>query len=276
MKEDYDAIEKIIPLFDSKERFKEIENYLSTNSNLPGPRGNLALAFRFADCFKEKSISRDLLDLIIKWVNISPEEAPTNNPREYLTFCGILALGEHYCYAEEEIKNLIMTQFKTAMNDKRWRTREGAAMGFQRIAEKDINPIKKHFTMWFSGSNYLEKRAFIAALAHPPILKNKEIAQFSLNMSEDILNEILSVSKTCRRSEEFAVLSKGLQYALSVFVADIPEEGFNLLKKYAEFNDPELNKIIKSNLGKSRLTKKYARMVDEVTNIMNLQLEKKF
>ena len=49
-------------------------------------------------------------------MNISYEEAPTNNPREYLPFCGILALGEHYCYADEGIKDLIMTQFKTAMN----------------------------------------------------------------------------------------------------------------------------------------------------------------
>ena len=271
MKENYDAIEMIIPLFNSKERFKEIENYLSSNSNLPGPRGNLALAFRFADYFKERSISKDLLNLLIRWVNISQEEAPTNNPREYLSFCGILALGEHYCYADEVIKDLIMTQFKMAMNDKRWRTREGAAMGFQRIAEIDFNPIKEYFSMWFSESNYLEKRAFIAALAHPPILKNKEVAQFSLRISEDILNEILCASKTCRRSQDFAVLFKGLQYALSVFVAYIPEEGFDLLKKYAEFNDPEINKIIRCNLGKYRLTKKYPGMVDEVINVMNIK-----
>lgn len=109
----------------------------------------------------------------------------------------------------------------------------------------------------------------MAALAHPPILKDKEIARFSLKISDDILNDIVSSSKASRRSEDFTVLSKGLQYALSVFVADLPEEGFDLLKKYAGFNDPDLNKIIKSNLSKSRLTKKYAPMVDEVFAVMN-------
>ena len=269
MKENYDVMEKIIPLFDFPEKFKEIEDLLSTNSNLPGPRGNLTLAFKFADCFEKKSISKDVLDSLIRWVNISAEEAPTNNPREYLSFCGILALGAHYCYADEETKNLIVNKFKITMNDKRWRTREGVAMGFQRIAEKDFSPIKKYFSLWYNSSNYLEKRAFVATLAHPPILKNKEIAQFSLKISDDILNDIQSSSKASRRSEDFTVLSKGLQYALSVFVAALPEEGFDLLKKYARLNDPDLNKIIKSNLGKSRLTKQYARMVDEVFAIMN-------
>lgn len=171
MKENYDVIEKILPLFDFPTKFKEIEDYLCANFNLPSPRGNLTLAFKFADCFEKETISKDLLDLLIRWVNISAEEAPTNNPGEYLPFCGILALGAYYCYADEETKDLIMNQFKIAMNDKRWRTREGVAMGFQKIAEKDFNPIKKYFSMWYYSSNHLEKRAFVATLAHPPILK---------------------------------------------------------------------------------------------------------
>lgn len=266
--ESYDVIEKIIPLLEFPERFKEIEDYLTTNSNLPGPRGNLALAFKFAESFEKESVSTELVDLLVKWVNISPEEAPTNNPGEYLTFCGILSLGAHYCYADENTKKLIMDQFKIAMNDKRWRVKEGVAMGFQKIAERDFEPIKKYFSQWYGSSSYAEKRAFIAALAHPPILKDKEIARFSLKMSENILDEIISVDKASRKSEEFTVLSKGLQYALSVFVADLPDEGFDLLKKYAKINDPELKKIIKSNLGKSRLTKKYASEVDEVLALL--------
>lgn len=264
MKENYDAIEKIIPLFDFPAKFEEIEDLLVKNSNLPGPRGNLTLAFKFADYFEKESIGKDLLDLLTGWVNISAEEAPTNNPREYLTFCGILALGAHYFYADDETKSSIMNQFKIAMNDKRWRTREGAAMGFQRIAEKDFNPIKKYFSLWYKSSIYLEKRAFVAALAHPPILKDKEVALFSLKISDGILNDILSLSKASRRSEDFNVLSKGLQYALSVFVAYQPEEGFAFLKKWAKATDPDIKKIIKANLGKSRLTKKYGDQVNEV------------
>lgn len=267
--ENYDVIEKIIPLLDYPERFTEIEDYLSTNSNLPGPRGNLTLAFKFAEYFEKESVSKELLDLLISWVNISQEEAPTNNPREFLPFCGILSLGAHFCYAVEDTKTLIMDQFKISMNDKRWRIKEGAAMGFQKIAEKNFDIIKKYFLLWYDSSNFAEKRAFMATLAHPPILKDKEVARFSLKISEDILNEVLSTGKEIRKSDEFSVLSKGLQYALSVFVVNLPVEGFDLLKRYAKINDPELKKILKSNLGKARLTKKYASEVEEVFAIMN-------
>lgn len=266
--ENYDVIEKIIPLFEYPSRFNEIEDYLSTSSNLPGPRGNLTLAFKFAECFETESVSKELLDLLNRWVNIPEEEAPTNDPREFLTFCGILSLGAHYCYCKEDTKRLIMNQFKIAMNDKRWRTKEGAAMGLQKIAEKDFTTIKTYFTLWYKNSTFAEKRAFIATLAHPPILKNKEIAKFSLKVSEDILENVYFTNKESRKSQEFSVLSKGLQYALSVFVAELPVEGFDLLKAYAAKNDTELKKIIKANLGKSRLTKKYALEVGEVLAIL--------
>ncbi len=264
MKESYDVMDQIIPLFDFPEKYSEIATLLSTNSNLPGPRGNLTLAFKFADYFEKESLNENLLDLLFSWVSIQEREAPTNNPREFLPFCGILALGSYYTYADAKTKNLIINQFKIAMSDKRWRTREGVAMGFQRIAEKDFDPIEKYFSMWYQTSNYFEKRAFVAALAHPPILTNKEVALFSLKISEDIMEDILSADKASRKTEEFIVLSKGLKYALSVFVAHLPDEGFCFLRKYAQLNDPDLNKIIKSNLEKSRLSKKYPLMVDEV------------
>lgn len=266
--ETYDAIEKIIPLFDYPDRFMDIEDYLSTNSNLPGPRGNLTLAFKFAEYFEKESVSKELLDLLIRWINISKEEAPTNNPREFLPFCGILSLGAHFFYADDGIKDLIMDQFKISMNDKRWRIKEGAAMGFQKIAEKDFDTIKKYFSLWYDSSNFAEKRAFIAALAHPPILKDKEAQRFSLKISEDIIKDILFTSKEIRKSDEFTVLSKGLKYALSVFVAALPGEGFDLLKRFAQINDTELRNILKSNLSKSRLTKKYASEVGEVLSIL--------
>lgn len=267
--ESYDVIEKIIPLFDFPEKYKLIEEYLCGNSNLPSPRGNLTLAYKFAECFEKVTVRKELLELLIKWVSISFEEAPVNNPKEYLPFCGILSLGAHYYFSDEKTKDLIMEQFKIAMNDKRWRTREGAAMGFQLIGEKDFGQLKKYFSYWYNNSSYLEKRAFIAALAHPPILKDKEIAEFSLKISNDILSDILNLNKVDRHTEEFKALSKGLQYALSVFAADLPGEGFDMLKKYAAINDPDIKKIIKANLGKARLTKKYSGMVEEVNAILN-------
>lgn len=268
MKETYDIIDKIIPLFNKPEKFKEIEEYLLVNSNLPGPRGNLTLAFKFAGWFEKKSIEQELLDLLFQWANIPIEEAPANDPGEYLCFCGVLALGAYYYYAENSNQAAILKQFKIAMNDRRWRIRESAAMGLQLIAEKDFSPIKENFSIWYTDSNDLEKRAFLAALAHPPILKNKDIVRFSLKLSDEILNEIIQDDNKIRRSEEFIALSKGLQYCLSVFVTELPDEGFDLFKKYAQSKDKDMIKILKVNLSKSRLTKKYPQLVNEVLSMM--------
>lgn len=267
MKEKYDVIEKIIPLFQLPSKYNDIGDLLVEHSNLPGPRGNLTLADKFADEFKEP-IQKELLDLLIQWINISEVEAPTNHPREYLPFCGILALGSNCFYGDEKTKSIIMDQFKVCMNSKRWRTREGAAMGLQRIAEKDFEFIKKYISDIFQGSTLLEKRAFIAALAHPPILNNKEVTLFSIKISKDILDEVITMPKDIRKSEEFGVLSKGLQYALSVFVSYLPKEGFDFIKEYAQIKDSDIIKILKSNLNKSRLTKKFPQIVEEVSNLL--------
>lgn len=268
MKESYEVIEEIKLLLEEPHKFKTIEELLAQHSNLPGPRGNLTLAFKFAECFARENVSKEQTELLTGWVNLGEEEAPTNAPEEYLPFCGILSFGAHYYYANQETKHLIMNAFKLAMNDRRWRTREAAAMGFQLIAEKDFGIVKEYFVKQLTGSTELEKRAFVAALAHPPILKDKEAARFSLQISAEILESILVMNKEERREEAFKVLSKGLEYSLSVFTAALPEEGFDLFKKYAKYNDPVLNKIIKSNLGKSRLTKKYGEKIDEILKVI--------
>ena len=255
-------------MFDYPERYDEIGRHLTAHSNLPSPRGNLTLAHAFADRFENKPVSRELLGMLIGWVHISSDEAPVNDPREYLPFCGILALGAHYIYAGESAKAAIMDQFRIAMNDSRWRMREAVAMGFQRIAEKDFGIIREYFTKWYPESTFLEKRAYVAALAHPPILGDREIALFGLKMSGDILDAIHEAGQETRRREDCKALIKGLQYVLSVFAAALPEEGFELLKKYARMDDNEIRRIIRANLGKSRLTKKYHQSVDEVHGLM--------
>ncbi len=269
MKENYDVLEKMIPLFNCPDKFSEMEDYLLKNSNLPGPRSNLTLAYKFAACFEKKQFGQELTDLLFGWAGIPIEKAPVNDRREYLPFCAVLALGAHYLYADKKNKSRIMNQFKSAMNDGRWRIRESAAMGLQYIAEKDFTPIREYFTRWYPDSNYLEKRAFLATLAHPPILKEKEIVRFSLRMSEDIIKELLQDSKERQRSEDFTVLSKGLRYCLSVFVTELPDDGFALLKRYSHSENKHMIKIIKSNLGKSRLTKKYPQRVNEILAGMN-------
>ncbi|WP_252510670.1 hypothetical protein [Acinetobacter bereziniae] len=60
-----------------------------------------------------------------------------------------------------------------------------------------------------------------------------------------------------------------MEYVLSVFVAADPLLGFDLLAKLAERMHQQINKILKANLSKSRLTKKYMLKINKIYEMMD-------
>ena len=265
----YEVFSKAIQEYLSKKDLDKLERYLLDNSNLPGKRSNLELADAFSDYFKGKTFEEDTWKWLSYLNSYDSEKAPTNDPKEFLSFCAVQALGCSYLFMEEEKKKDILKAVSEAMNDTRWRMREAAAMAFQKIGEDDFETIKKIFQDKLTHSNFLEKRSIIAALAHPPMLKSKKNVVFCLECGEYILDEISTLGPDLLKDKTFKVLSKGMEYAVSVFVAALPDEGFDLLKKYALVEHKAIKKIIKSNLGKARLKKKYSEQVEEVLKLIN-------
>lgn len=242
----------------------EIEQLLLINSNLPGPRSNLELAYAFADHF----VSNDLLsykwELLKRFLNVRLGSDPHNSPAEFLPICALVASGAFYIKAESSIQEQIVSILWEFANNSNWRLREAVAMSFQRIEEQDFDLILPLFNQRIKDASLLEMRTIIAALAHPPVLKVMANAVFCLAVSDIFLNQVINLDVSKRKTEEFRVLRKGLEYSLSVFAAFLPAQGFKFLSKWAKSNDADIKKILKSNLGKSRLTKKYEQQVHEV------------
>jgi len=233
-------------------------------SRLPGPQANLGLSESFAKFFAHPQLTESAWELLTHWVDSSEDEVDTNDPHVFLIFCAVRASGGYYCFAGEERRCEIEGFLKSAMNDSRWRLREAAAMGLQGIGESDFTLLAQLINTWKEGANPLEQRAFIAALAHPPFLKVQENVQYCLDLASEIMNEVLANHGELGDPEDFRILSKGLEYGLSVFVAYEPEAGFAMLRSYAKSTDSRIIKILKSNLGKARLSKKYAPQVAEI------------
>ena len=262
----------VLNKFIDNNAYEILEEYLRACSNLPGPRGNLELANAFADCLKAKqNIDDNLWKTLNKWTGITAEDTPADSPKEYIPFCAVQALGAIYTFADSEKKERIIELIKSAANDTRWRVREAAAIGLQWIAESDFNQIELIINRWIDDSSLLERRAIIADLSHPPVLHEKRNVLFCLTITDRILEDLLNLPSETRKTEEFRVLKKGLEYAISVFVANLPDKGFEFLEKWAQSNDSDIRKIIKSNLGKSRLTKKYSQQVDGVLAVLTNQ-----
>jgi hypothetical protein len=257
-------VKHLRPLLASETGAAELEDFLVSNSNLPGPRGNLELAFALADCFEAPEAGKRHLGLLWRWSAISPREAGVNDPRSFLTFCAIVCLGAWCLNATEGIRDGIIAAVKAAASDPRWRIREASAMAFQRIAEKDFKTVRDVFSSWVKTATLMEMRAIEAALAHPPILNVRETADFCFEITDQILTHIESLPADERRSEEFRVLKKGLEYTISVFAAAAPEKGFPFLRRWGWSDDADIAGIVRRNLAKSRLARRYPREVLEV------------
>lgn len=234
----------------------ELEAFLIANSNLPGRRGNLELAWAFGDAFETAEVDDTHKAQIWAWLHVSEHEAPTGDPREFLPFCALQALGSCFARADDETQRRILAALKAAASDGRWRVREGVAMGFQRIAAHDFEIVAATLDDWVQAASPIERRAIIAALAHPDLLTDETRVVRCLALVDCILRDVLTLDRAARRSEGFRVLKKGLQYAISVFVAAAPEEGFAFISRWAEVDDAGIRAILKANLKKARLAKR--------------------
>ncbi len=227
----------------------EWDAYLSTNSGLPGPRGNLTLADAVAEVGDE-AIFRHLL-------TYTPSIAPTNTPGEFLAFCGTVGFGNLLTDHHPDALAIL----RASANDPRWRVREGAAIAFQHFGDHDMSTLIDYMMTWHRGTLY-EQRAVAAALCEPRLLKNPEQVARVLNILDAITNGILTV--TDRKADDFIALRKGLAYCWSVAVVALPEHGKPLMEKWLASHDKDIRWLIRENLKKDRLKRMHAEWVDKL------------
>jgi hypothetical protein len=218
------------------------EPYLLQESGLPGPRGNLELAQVVAD-EGERSLFEHFL-------TYTPQVAPTNDPHEFLAFCGVVGLGRLLAEGDEKI----LDQLRPFASDPRWRLREGVAMALQRLGKQDMRRLLEAMQTWSAG-NWLEKRAAAAALAEPVLLHNEKEALEALQILDQITASMENFGENSgdARNEKFKILQQGMSYCWSVVVAAAPEKGKQLMEKWLACPDRVIKRIMQENLKKNRL-----------------------
>ena len=214
--------------------------YLLAESGLPGPRGNIELARAVADAGDEA--------LFMRYLTFDAGRAPTNDPREFLAFCGVLGLGRLLAEGRRDLLPLLRRQAV----DPRWRLREAVAMALQRFGAADMAALLAEMDAWSQGAP-LEQRAAAAALCEPSLLGNPAHVARVLDLLDRITASIAGVED--RRSDEFRALRKGLGYCWSVAVAALPEVGKARLERWFAVDDPDVRWIVRENLKKARLAR---------------------
>ena len=204
--------------------------YLQAHSGLPGPRANLELVQGAADAGS--------LEQFRHWLA---------SGSEYLRLCGAVGLGRLIADGQRGL----LPELRGHAGDASWRVREGVAMGLQRLGTRDMPALIDAMREWQSGT-LLERRAVVAALCEPALLRHNRIAsEATLTILDEITAEL--AAQADRRRDEFKVLRQALAYGWSVAVAALPETGKPLLEKWLRSEDGDIAWLARENLKKDRL-----------------------
>jgi hypothetical protein len=233
-----------------------LEEYLKTNSRLPGPRMNLSLAMaagRVAGQIAANAEAEEALGTLLdRWAATPVEDAPSNDPGEILPAVAPLGFAEA-AVARPEWWDHELAKLRRCAQDPRWRVRELVAAGLQTMLAADWNTTLDALHTWIDEGNPLEVRAAAAAVAEPPLLGDPARAEDALAIQDASVSALSAISSSDRRDDDVRVLRRGLGYTVGVAVAAKPVPGTALLLRMARSGDPDLVWVVKENLKKARL-----------------------
>ncbi|WP_214020023.1 hypothetical protein [Methanoculleus sp.] len=240
--------------------------YLVAGSTLPGPRANLELADAFGETVREFAVAdaddhRILWDLCVELACVSPEDAPTGDPHEFLSFCGVRGIGAIGSVSPACVE-AALTHLAEASVDPRWRIREAVAMGLQDLLSRQRDTTIPELEDWVEGGSWLTMRAAVAGIAEPDLLAEPELARTAFRLHRKTLIRVYTAKE--RQSEAFRALRKALGYTLSLVVVALPGIGFEYLRQLATLDDQDIRWIVRENLKKNRLEKQYPETVQHI------------
>ena len=206
--------------------------YLAAHSGLPGPRGNLELV---AACGEEADLPR--------------AEALVATGDEFAAVCGLVALGRLFGEGDDQHVDL----FHHYASDGRWRIREGVAMALQRAADHDPERAFTLAERWATDTDPLVRRAAVAAVAEPRLLRDPDFARRALALLDSVTVDLARSPLVQRRQPPVRTLRQALGYAWSVAVAALPAEGIAAFARLEADTDADVAWIVRENRKKNRL-----------------------
>jgi len=223
-----------------------LTEFLIANSGLPGPRGNLTLAAEASrliamDWATKKRI---LKGLIIGW---------SASGDEYLMFVAHSAIGHVLSGNPEEMEWAVPILYEANFSPL-WRAREGVTFALEALLEDRVDLALSLIDEWCKRRDPIVVRNSIVALAHPTQLRRNHAQLDALERYNGIGMEI--VAKAIDPGDDVKMLAKSLGFTISV-AAEADEGYLDEFEKWIDGNVKTWRSIIKKNLTKARIAKKY-------------------
>lgn len=214
------------------------EPYLLEHSGLPGPRANLELAQAVADVG-----TADRFDALLRW---TPDRAPAGTADEFLAFAGTVGLGSLAAAGDTGS----VERLKRLASDPRWRIREAVGLALQRVGAVDMRRLLDVAAEWSGGNDY-ERRACIAAVCEPPLLRRSADVREVARILDRVTAGVAGANS--RRNDGFKSLRQTLGYCWSVAIAASPADVRPHMEAWLTHDDADVRRIMRDNLSKKRI-----------------------
>lgn len=234
---------------------RPLEYYLREQSRLPGTRANLELVSSLSDLLAAIVPEQpEQVWMLVHYLVQDEKTVVKNTPDEFVVLCGVVAFGA-CASVRTEWHSEVFEIMKIFACSKSWRVREGVAMALQRMLSVIPQTTIEFLLALATKGNCFQQRASIAAIAEPPLLQDRPLINAALAIQRFVLVRFHELSNVVRKREDVRALRQTLGYTLSVVTAATPEKGFALMHECAEWNDTDINWILRENLKKKRLAK---------------------
>ena len=228
-----------------------LTDFLIANSGLPGPRGNLTLAAEASRLIARDWIAKRgfLKCLIVGW---------STSGDEYLMFVAHSAIG-HILSSNSGEEDWAVPILYEANFSKLWRAREGVTFALEALLENRADLALRLIEEWCKSQDPIVVRNSIVALAHPTQLRRNRVQLDALERYNGIGMEM--VAKPKNAGDDVKMLAKSLGFTLSV-AAEADEDYLAQFEKWIDGNVKVWRTIIRENLTKARIAKKYPESVE--------------
>lgn len=240
--------------------------YLAAESSLAGPRTNQDLTEAFARAIREFAVAdredrRILWDLCVELACISPEDAPTSEPHESLSVCGVRGIAAMGPVSPGCVKAALRKLAESA-EDPRWRVRDAVAIGLRDLLARHRDVTVSELNGWVEGGSWSAMQTVAAGVADADLLREPDLAEAALLLHRKIMIRVYTAGE--RESEDFQALRKTLGCTLSRVVAALPSSGFEYLQQVSTLDDQEIRWIVRENLKDNHLAGDYPETVRHI------------
>lgn len=240
--------------------------YLAAESSLAGPRTNQDLTEAFARAIREFAVAdredrRILWDLCVELACISPEDAPTSEPHESLSVCGVRGIAAMGTISPGCVKAALRKLAESA-EDPRWRIRGAVAIGLRDLLARHRDVTVSELNGWVEGGSWSAMQTVAAGIADADVLREPDLAEAALLLHRKIMIRVYTAGE--RESEDFQALRKTLGCTLSRVVAALPSSGFEYLQQVSTLDDQEIRWIVRENLKDNQLAGDYPETVRHI------------